>query len=135
MTMALRILLIEDDPFYCELLSFAFKRKGIQHSVHQVDNGPDLRAAIPAFDPHVIICDFSLPEFDGFEALVISGALYPQAPFFFSSGTVGRVRAQLALKMGAPRLLYKATTGNYWSKLSACRNLRIQIHLTLTRVC
>jgi CheY-like chemotaxis protein len=101
MSTPLRILMIEDDPFDCELFGYALKRNEIPHALWRVESAAELRAALELFKPQVIICDFSLPGFDGFEALEITGAACPEIPFFFSSGSIGKQRAQLAIKLGA----------------------------------
>ncbi len=101
MATLLRILLIEDDVNDADLLSYALKRNGISYAMRRVANAHELRIALQESKPNVIVCDFSLPEFDGFEALEITGSACPDVPFFFSSGTIGEDRAQLALKMGA----------------------------------
>ena len=97
----LNILLIEDDFFDAELAADALRNEGVPHRLRQVDTAVELRTALTEFTPQVIVCDFSLPGFDGFEALEIARSICPKTPFFFSSGTIGRDRAQLALKRGA----------------------------------
>lgn len=101
MATLLRILLIEDDVNDADLLAYALKRAEITYTLRRVANARELRLALTESKPNVIVCDFSLPEFDGFEALEITGGACPDVPFFFSSGTIGDDRAQLALKMGA----------------------------------
>ncbi|MGC3982372.1 MAG: response regulator [Steroidobacteraceae bacterium] len=101
MSSPLRILMIEDDFYDAELLAYALKSDGLPHQLRRVATAPDLHTALSEYKPQVIICDFSLPGFDGFEALKITNNLAPNTPFFFSSGTIGRERVQLALKHGA----------------------------------
>lgn len=101
MATLLRILLIEDDVNDADLLAYALKREGIACELRRVANARELRTALMESKPNVIVCDFSLPQFDGFEALEMTGNAWPDIPFFFSSGTIGEDRARLALKMGA----------------------------------
>ena len=101
MATLLRILLIEDDVNDADLLAHALRREGLTCELRCVANAHELRRALIESKPNVIVCDFSLPEFDGFEALEMTGSAYPDIPFFFSSGTIGEDRARLALKLGA----------------------------------
>lgn len=97
----LRILMIEDEPLDCELLHCMLDREGMNHTMRRVEDAIELRAVIAEFNPQIILCDFSLPKFDGFQALEIRRTFCPQIPFFFHSGSIGREKAQLALKLGA----------------------------------
>lgn len=115
----LRILLIEDDFYDAELFAYALKCDGLPHQVRRVESAAELREAIPDFVPQVIVCDFSLPGFDGFEALKITRSACPHTPFFFSSGTLGRERVQLAISRGATGYALK---GDYGSLLAQIKD-------------
>lgn len=97
----LRILLIEDDVNDADLLTYALKREGFDCELRRVVTAVELRSALPEARPDIVVCDFSLPGFDGFEALEMTGRIYPDVPFFFFSGTIGEDKAQLARRMGA----------------------------------
>jgi CheY-like chemotaxis protein len=115
----LRILLIEDDLMDAELFTYAVKREGLPHRIWCVTNAAELQAALPAFDPQVIVCDFSLPGFSGFEALAITRKVRPDTPFFFSSGSLGSERVQMALTLGATGYALK---GDYDSLLAQIKD-------------
>ncbi len=53
------------------------------------------------FRPHLILSDFTLPDFDGLAALEIACEEAPDIPFIFLSGTIGEERAIEALRRGA----------------------------------
>ena len=59
------------------------------------------------FRPHVILADFSLPGFDGFEALAIARERCPEIPFLFVSGAIGEERAIESMKRGATDYVLK----------------------------
>lgn len=101
MATLLHILLIEDEADDADLLAYALRREGIAYELKRVATAQELRTALAESKPNVIVCDFSLPQFDGFEALELAGKVCPDIPFFFSSGTIGEDRARLALNMGA----------------------------------
>ena len=115
----LRILLIEDDLLDAAILTHAIDREGLLSRIQRVMSAEELREALVAFVPQVIVCDFSLPGFNGFEALEIVRNLCPSTPFFFSSGSLGRERVQLALNRGATGYALK---GDYDSLLAQIRD-------------
>src|SRR6267143_2507544 len=77
------------------------KRAGYVCTFRCVVNEIEMRAALRAELPDLILSDFSLPGFDGMSALAIARAEAPAVPFIFLSGTIGEERAIEALKCGA----------------------------------
>src|SRR2546429_6620668 len=65
-----------------------------------------LHDALPISD--VILSDFSMPQFDGMEALRLAKELAPDTPFIFVSGTLGEEYAIRALKNGATDYVVKS---------------------------
>jgi len=98
---ALRVLIIEDSPADVELAIWRLKQAGYACNYQCVVNEVELRAALRAGLPDLILSDFSLPGFDGMSALAIARAEAPDVPFIFLSGTIGEERAIEALKRGA----------------------------------
>jgi CheY-like chemotaxis protein len=101
MSEKIRLLLIEDNAADAELVVRAMKRAGISCDSRTVDNPVAFREEMSNFKPHVIVSDFSMPQFDGLEALRIARGTYPHVPFIFVSGTLGEDRAVEALQNGA----------------------------------
>jgi diguanylate cyclase (GGDEF)-like protein len=97
----LRVLLIEDSASDAELAIWRLKQAGYACSYQCVVNEAQMRAALRAGLPDLILSDFSLPGFDGMSALAIARAEAPDIPFIFLSGTIGEERAIEALKCGA----------------------------------
>jgi pilus assembly protein CpaE len=63
----MRVLLIDDEPFYFKLI-----QKKLQESDYELEyvkSGSEGLAKIPSFDPGLLIVDLKLPEMDGFEIL------------------------------------------------------------------
>src|SRR5437763_1741184 len=77
------------------------KQAGYVCAFRCVVNEIEMRAALRAELPDLILSDFSLPAFDGMSALAIARAEAPGVPFIFLSGTIGEERAIEALKCGA----------------------------------
>jgi diguanylate cyclase (GGDEF)-like protein len=98
---AIRILFVEDMQADVDLALHQLKRAGMPCNSRRVDTEPALVAALQAFDPHLVLSDFALPQFDGMSALRIVKERAPHVPFLFVSGTIGEERAINALHAGA----------------------------------
>src|SRR6266849_4713580 len=97
----LRVLLVEDSKSDAELAIWRLKQAGYVCTFRCVVNEIEMRAALSAELPDLILSDFSLPGFDGMSALAVARAEAPGVPFIFLSGTIGEERAIEALKCGA----------------------------------
>jgi diguanylate cyclase (GGDEF)-like protein len=97
----LRILIVEDVPAEAEIAAYHLKAAGLQCTLRRVEREEEFRDALTRWHPNVVLSDFTLPQFDGMEALEIAAALAPDIPFLFVSGTIGEERAIQALKRGA----------------------------------
>lgn len=104
----LRILLIEDSTIDAELAIQRLRQGGYNCSYQCAVDEAQMRAALTAELPDIILSDFSLPQFDGVSALAIARELAPDVPFIFLSGTIGEERAIEALKSGAVDYVLKS---------------------------
>lgn len=96
----IRTLLIEDNEDDVLLLLNVIKKAGFSPNFHHVASKQDLADALKApWD--IIFSDYTMPNFNGHEALAIVRALDPDVPFFFVSGTIGEDRAVEAMRLGA----------------------------------
>jgi PAS domain S-box-containing protein/diguanylate cyclase (GGDEF)-like protein len=102
----IRILAVEDVAADLILAENELKRAGLKWTVERVDTEQAFRRALET-DPDLILCDFSLPQFDGLSALRIAHAHAPGTPFIFVSGAMGEERAIEALKSGATDYVLK----------------------------
>lgn len=103
----IRILLIEDSAEDAELQSRELRRGGLEAVTERVHERVGLDAALAWWSPDLILSDYSLPGFNGLEALKIARMLSPDTPFIFVSGTIGEERAIEALKLGATDYVIK----------------------------
>ena len=101
MDQEIRVLLAEDVAADAELEVRQLKRAGLGVLDRVVDSEPLFRGALRDFAPDVILSDFSMPGFDGMQALAIAREQCPEVPFIFVSGTLGEEHAVRALKSGA----------------------------------
>ncbi len=97
----LKILIVEDDPHDVELTRYELAHAGIACELQQVETENEFLDALSRYQPDIVLCDFSLPTFDGMSALQIVRENAPNTPFLFVSGTMGEERAIRALKQGA----------------------------------
>ncbi|MET0292367.1 MAG: GGDEF domain-containing response regulator [Steroidobacteraceae bacterium] len=102
-----RVLFVEDAPMEVELASRHLRKEGLKLELQRVETEGELRQALQAFDPHLILSDFSLPQFDGLSALRIAQEVASEVPFIFLSGTIGEERAITALRSGAVDYIIK----------------------------
>ena len=104
----LRLLLVEDNATDVELETRELLKAGIRTQHRVADTAEAFREALEEFAPDVILSDFSMPRFDGMEALRIARERAPDTPFLFVSGTLGEEYAIRALKNGANDYVLKA---------------------------
>ncbi|HEX4325870.1 MAG TPA: EAL domain-containing protein [Burkholderiales bacterium] len=107
MAEVVRVLHVEDSPVDGELLIYQLKRAGLAHECRRVESEADFRLQLAQFHPHIIMADFTMPQFSGMEALKISRELSPDTPFIFVSGTIREDIAVDALKAGSADYVLK----------------------------
>src|SRR5260221_10883502 len=97
----LRILLAEDSLNDAELVLRELTRGGLDFQSRRVQTEPDFRRELREFQPHLVISDFSMPQFSGRSALAIARESRADIPFIFISGTIGENVAVDMMKAGA----------------------------------
>jgi len=97
----IRILLVEDSELDAELIGVRLRGDGLGGNVTRVQTRQAFLAACQGGQFDVILCDYSLPAFDGPTALAIAREHCPQMPFIFVSGMLGEEIAIDLLKRGA----------------------------------
>src|SRR6266545_1133230 len=107
MTEPLRILLAEDSESDAELVQRELKRGGLDFQSRRVQTESDFRRELDEFQPHLVISDFSMPQFNGREALAIARESRGDIPFIFISGTIGENVAVEMMKAGADDYVMK----------------------------
>ncbi|HKP04763.1 MAG TPA: PAS domain S-box protein [Chthoniobacterales bacterium] len=102
----LRILILEDQPSDAELLLRELRRAGYEPQWKRVFAEKDFLEELEA-DYHIILSDYSMPQFDGIRALRLLNERGSQVPFILVSGTMGEETAVAAMKEGATDYLLK----------------------------
>lgn len=103
----LRILILEDIATDADLARHELRRSNFVFTLHRVETEAEFIQALTEFKPNLILADYTLPTFDGMEALAISQRIVPDVPFIFVTGTLGEELAIETLKNGATDYVLK----------------------------
>ncbi|AYV56809.1 hypothetical protein CH370_03645 [Leptospira kmetyi] len=101
------IICIEDNPNDLGLMIRQISASGLDFSYKQIQTKEELVQEFKTSEPDIILSDFSLPSFDGMEALHLAQKYHPKVPFLFVSGWLGEEAAIEALKQGATDYISK----------------------------
>ena len=107
MNRPLRILHLEDDPDYCDLVQSLLAQEGFQVEALRVENRADFEAALVPEKFDIILADYMLPSYNGLEALRAAQVKCPETPLLLVSGTIGEQAAIDSLKSGATDYVLK----------------------------
>ncbi len=97
----IRILFIEDLASDYELAVHTLKKEGLDFSSLRVETANDMLNALKEFNPNIIISDYSMPLFNGMEALALSKKHAPDTPFVMLTGSINEETAVECMKAGA----------------------------------
>jgi PAS domain S-box-containing protein len=107
MEQSLRILFVEDNLSDAELIWRHLKREKIIFTKELVYTCDAYLASLSSFHPNLIISDFSLPQFDGMQALLLRNDLAPDIPFILVTGSINEEVAVKCMKSGADDYILK----------------------------
>ena len=107
MTNELRLLILEDTPHDAELDVAVLEDEGYSCRWDRVETRESFLERLDRPDFDIILCDFSLPVFDGMTALELFTKRRLDIPFIFVSGTLGEDVAIECLKAGATDYVIK----------------------------
>lgn len=108
----LRILVLEDVPADVMLIEHELRQAGFAFAVKRVDTRQDFLQELEQNAPDVILSDHGLPSFDGFAALGLARAKFPDVPFIFVTGSMGEELAIESLRGGATDYVLKSRMSN-----------------------
>jgi PAS domain S-box-containing protein len=107
MVAKVRLLHLEDNPTDSELVELALREAGMDWDVVRVESRDAFLAALEEESFYIVVSDYSLPSFNGLEALRATRKRRPELAFLFFTGTLGEERAVEALKAGATDFVAK----------------------------
>ncbi len=103
----LRLLHLEDDPDYSSMMSQKLAAEEIEAEVVCVATRKEFEAALEKGGFDLVIADYSLPDYDGIQAMKTAREKLPHAPLLLVSGTIGEEAAIESLKAGASDYVLK----------------------------
>jgi len=103
----LKILFVEDVPSDFELIKREIKKNGIEFADKLVETREDYTEALQSFKPDIILSDYSLPQFNGMQALEIRQKETPDVPFILITGALNEETAVEIMKAGADDYIIK----------------------------
>ena len=102
-----QILHLEDSEQDRELVRLLLRDARIDCEITAVETEDDFVRSLNQEIWDLILSDFSLPSFDGLQALAIAAKTCPSTPFIFVTGTIGEDIAVESLKSGATDYVLK----------------------------
>jgi PAS domain S-box-containing protein len=103
----LRVLHVEDSERDAELLTRHLSLAGYDLVSERVETAEAMKAALEAQEWNVILCDYSMPQFNALRALALAKEMEVDIPFIIISGTIGEPVAVEAMRSGAHDYLMK----------------------------
>lgn len=103
----LKILFLEDIVPDAELIRLEIEANSIQFEKLHVSTHNDYLNGLIEFKPDIIISDYSLPQFNGINALMIRNEKAPQVPFILVTGHQNEEVAVDCMKNGADDYILK----------------------------
>lgn len=103
----IRVLLVDDSSDDRELILMNLRRGGYDPDYLSVDTKKEFIEALDSQTWDVILCDYSMPDFDGISALNILNGRDQDIPFILVSGAIGEELAVKVMKSGAHDYLMK----------------------------
>ncbi len=101
MTTPLHLLLIEDSDDDALLVLRELKRGGFDVAYERLETAEAMHTALEQENFDLVICDYTMPRFDGLTALKLLRQMDPDLPFILVSGTIDEHLAVTAMKGGA----------------------------------
>src|SRR5947209_1622407 len=106
MTTPIHVLIVEDQHDDAELMLLELRRAGFEPVAQRAETAQEYLEAIDQ-PLDLILSDFTLPGFNGLEALRLLRQRGLDIPFLFVSGTLGEDQAVAAMQEGAADYLLK----------------------------
>ncbi len=119
MSELVKILLLEDNPADAELIKAEINRSGKNAEVLHVANKKSYLNALEQFKPDIILSDYSMPQFNGMEALSLLKYINQFIPFIIVTGSLNEEIAVECMKAGANDYVLKDFLGKLIPSIDA----------------
>ncbi len=107
MNKTLRVLNVDDCQQDVALLTRFLTRSGSEIVSDRVDNAKAMTLALESREWDVVLCDYTMPNFNALAALALMKKMKRDIPFIIISGSVGEAMAVEAMRAGAHDYLMK----------------------------
>ena len=107
MPKSLRILHLEDDPDFSEMVACQLQQDQVDAELTLVSTRAGFESALREDGIDLVIADYLLPDFDGLQALAIVRERCPRLPFLMVSGAINENAAVESLRCGATDYVLK----------------------------
>ena len=101
------ILHLEDSMLDAELIQERLSNSSGNYQIIRVFNRQDFMQALENHNIDLILADYNVPGFNGFQAMELARDQFPEVPFIFVSGALGEEKAVELLKGGASDYVLK----------------------------
>jgi signal transduction histidine kinase len=102
----LKILLLEDSNLDVELIRATLRKELCFKDLHVADKSSYMKA-LNDFNPDIVLSDYSMPQFNGLEALALLQSSSKDCPFIIVTGAIDEETAVACIKAGADDYLLK----------------------------
>lgn len=109
----LRILHLEDDLFFAEMVEELLKSQGLRFRITRAPDWSAFEAALHDHPHDLILSDHNIPGGDGLKALSLCRRECPAVPFIFLSGELDERLAIDSLKNGAADYVLKSNISRF----------------------
>ena len=103
----IKVLFIEDNEDHAFLIIHELKKGGYDPTLKRVDTMEDVRASLDSEGWDVLLCDYSLPGFNGVNVIEEYRKRNLDYPFIIVSGEIGEDTAVTLMKLGAHDYIFK----------------------------
>ncbi len=103
----IRVLIVDDSADDRELILMHLRRGGYDPDYHFAETKEEMMKALDERKWDLILCDYSMPGFDGLTAIKLVKERKRDIPFILISGAIGEELAVEAMKTGAHDYLMK----------------------------
>lgn len=103
----LNILFAEDNPDDAELIKWHLSKGGLKYAYRIVESRVDFMNALKEKEFDLILSDYSMPTFNGMQALMMRKDMAPMVPFILVTGSMNEDIAVECMKAGADDYVIK----------------------------
>jgi DNA-binding NarL/FixJ family response regulator len=103
------VLLVDDVPELRELIRYGLEGDSELEVIGEAGDGREAIAAVEALDPAAVVLDLSMPDVDGYQAILELRTRHPQVAIVVLSGFAPERIRERVIDQGADAYLEKGT--------------------------